>query len=704
MISRLIFVLILLTGLAPEALSANVKSGHIYVNQSDSLQIEQTISEALQLSRAGDYEGAVKLLNQADSLSRILNYSVGIEKVVSRRIDILIDRGRYDEAVEKAKQAIDEYPESHEISQYYNLLGTSYDYLEEPLLAIQNFEIALEIEQGSGSDADQNFIAGIYQNLAVVYKSLGEKAKALENFLLALETAQKTDQPQLLTVINNNLGLTYSDNDEFEKAIYYYEQSLELAEQINSKIDLYRGNLNLANTLSSMERYEEALARYEEADRLWSELRPNSPPVIIIHNRGKTLAQMGRYSEAEPLLLESLELSQQMGIQEGVYYNRYILGKMYIELGRAEEAVYNAEQALNLSLGSGNPTLISDSQNLLHQAYAQANRYEDAYQVLFDNKVHSDSISSLEKERELADLESRLEVTRQSDINRLLQEKQVQQETQLRNQFIIIVLAILFIALILITLFLMRKNSREKEKILSQLQTQKEELELLNEAKDKLFAIIAHDLRSPLTSMQGILYLIKDDLLSQEEVKALIPEIEGSLQQNMDVMEDLLAWAKEQLSGVKMEIEPVEVSPLVNDIVSSQAFLAEKKGITVNYDLSTELKILADKNALRLVVRNLVSNAIKYTKRGDKIDISSSQNNGNVQIEIKDTGIGIPESATDKIFKSKSWTREGTNNEKGTGFGLSLSKEFVERMNGRIWFESEVDKGSSFYIELPKHE
>jgi len=453
-----------------------------------------------------------------------------------------------------------------------------------------------------------------------------------------------------------------------------------------------------------MERYEEALSSYEEANRLWAELRPNIPPAIIIHNRGKTLAQMGRYEAAEQLLQESLELCQQMGIQEGMYYNRYVLGRLYLETGRSEEAIYNAQQAANLALGSGNSDLVSESQELLHQTHAQANQYDAAYQALLDNKIHTDSVSSLEKERELANLESRLEVVRQSEINSLLQDKQAEQEKQLRNLFIAIVLAILFIAMILVTLFLMRKNAREKEEILGQLKNQKKELEQLNQAKDKLFAIIAHDLRSPLTSMQGLLYLIKDDALSQDEVKALIPEIENSLQQNVDVMEDLLAWAKEQLSGVQMDIEPVKVSVLVNEIIGSQSFMAAKKGISINCDLSPELMVLGDENALRLVLRNLISNGIKYTNKGGRIDISAIHQNGKAQIEIKDTGIGIPADATDKIFKSKSWIREGTNNEKGTGFGLSLSKEFVERMDGKIWFESEVDKGSSFYIELPKHE
>ena len=111
---------------------------------------------------------------------------------------------------------------------------------------------------------------------------------------------------------------------------------------------------------------------------------------------------------------------------------------------------------------------------------------------------------------------------------------------------------------------------------------------------------------------------------------------------------------------------------------------------------------MADQNALQLAVRNVISNSIKFTRKGDEIVIKAEPNSHNVKIIIRDTGIGIPEEAADKVFSTKPWTREGTNKEKGTGFGLTLSKEFVERMNGKIWFESSEGEGATFYIELPK--
>jgi signal transduction histidine kinase len=458
----------------------------------------------------------------------------------------------------------------------------------------------------------------------------------------------------------------------------------------------------MANTLSNMARYEEALGLYEIAGELFSKLRPNIPPAIILHNRGATLAQMKRYSEAEELLLESLRITNDMGILQGVYFNHHILGNMYFEQGRSEEAVYHLENAIDAAEEIGNMQQAQTSRDVLHKTYAQANRFKKAYESLNDFKIYSDSLTNIVKEKELAELESRLELIRQSEFNRLLEEKQVQQEQQLNFQFYLIIAAIVVIVLVVVILFIMRKSAREREEINSKLQQQKLELEELGHAKDKLFAIITHDLRSPLTSLQGILHLIKDNVLSNQDMAELIPELEVSIQKNVDVMDDLLQWAKEQLSGVKMNIKPVNIHQIVDEIISSQSFIAQKKGVTVKQEIPKEETVMADVNALQLVIRNLISNSIKFTSRGDEVQVILHSNHAHTQLVIKDTGIGIPKEAADKIFDSKSWTRPGTNKEKGSGFGLSLSKEFVERMGGRIWFESEDGKGSTFYIELPK--
>ncbi|MBD3616492.1 MAG: tetratricopeptide repeat protein [Gracilimonas sp.] len=669
--------------------------------KSDTTLVNELLEKGDRAILAGDLSLAEEYINRADSIAKKIGFSKGQEMSIGLLAEVYINRQETELAVSLLNEAIERFPESEKMVQYHNLLGRAYDMEEKPLKAIASFQTAIEFTERLPQNEKERLRIGLTQNLAVIYNNLGQRNKAFKNYLSTIEYAEATGDTLMLAVVYNNVGKAYNDYEEYGRAVYYLERSLDFAQAKNAKADIYRAHLNLANTLSNMERYEEALNHYEVAERLFFELRPNSPPAIILHNRGATLAKMGQYENAEELLKQSLAMSEAGGITEGMYYNHYVLGNMYMEQQRSEEAIRHLEAAEELAVRSLNTDLVITSRENLYKAYAQANRYEDAFTTLNTHKAYSDSLTDIEKEKELAKLENQLELNRQNEVNRLLQEKQSQQESKLQFQFILIVAAMLIIVLIVVILFIMRKTAREKEEILTQVRAQKEELEQLNRDKDKLFAIIAHDLRTPLSSMQGVLYLFKEKALSEEEMEKVVQELEISVQKNVDVMEDLLVWAKEQLSGVKMDFGPVQLQPLVKDIISSQKILADKKGISIIQNIEEGATLKADSNALQLVIRNLLLNGIKYTNQGGSIEIGTQETREKVIIYIKDTGIGIPKEAFDKIFDSKSWTREGTNKEKGSGFGLSLSKEFVERMNGKIWFESEEGIGTTFFIELP---
>lgn len=670
--------------------------------QADTTRVIQLLEDGEQAGSIGDYSKAIKLIRQADSLAANLEFTKGREIALGKLGEIYVVQGKYDTAIDLINEAIEQYPENSERYQYHNLLGRAYKFKEEFSLSIENFNKAIEFLDRLPGDEKQRIKVGMQHNLAVAYQSAGQKNEAFKNFLIAIEYAEAARDSSFLTIIYNNLGLAYTNFDEYEKSVYYLEKALEYAEQINSKMDRYRAHLNLANAQTNMEDFENALHNYGIAEELFIEMRPNMPPAIILHNRGALLAKMGRYAEAEQLLKESLEMCKNLGIREGKYFNYYVLGNMYLDIDRHEEAIFNLKEAATIAEGANNQDWMQDSAESLHQAYAGTQSYEEAYNALLTYKNRADSLANKEKEKELSNLKTQLELNRQNEVNRLLQEKQEHQEAQLQIQLILIVAAALIIILIIAIMLLMWKTAQEKEEILEHVKIQKEELEILNKSKNNLFAIIAHDLRAPLTSMQVILYMIKNKVLSQKDMNELIQEMEISIQKNVDVMEDLLSWAKEQLSGVRMELQEIKLKLLVDDVVASQEMLVNKKDITIIHNIGKDSVVEADKNAVKLIFRNLISNAIKYTRPGDKIEINTKDKSSHVLITVEDTGIGIPEEAAKNIFNTKTWTREGTSKEKGSGFGLSITKDFVERMDGKIWFESKEDKGTIFFVELPK--
>lgn len=233
-----------------------------------------------------------------------------------------------------------------------------------------------------------------------------------------------------------------------------------------------------------------------------------------------------------------------------------------------------------------------------------------------------------------------------------------------------------------------------KEQILAQ----NEQLEKSNSEKDKLMSIISHDLRSPLINIQNYLELLNesqvDDVNRPLLERALIQSTNGAVQ----MLSNFLHWSKSQMDGVNANLVAINLGAALQGTIEMESANATQKNITLQVSIPASLLVFADADMLQLVVRNLISNAIKFTPTGGKIDINAQQLANECQITISDNGKGIPEEKQPKIFSIKAESTYGTNNEKGIGLGLMLCKEFIEHQGGRIDFKSTMDQGSSFFV------
>jgi PAS domain S-box-containing protein len=226
----------------------------------------------------------------------------------------------------------------------------------------------------------------------------------------------------------------------------------------------------------------------------------------------------------------------------------------------------------------------------------------------------------------------------------------------------------------------------------------------LNADKDRFMSILAHDLRSPFTSILGFLQLLTKNIRKYDinKIEMQINTAYNSALRVFNLLEDLLSWTRSQ-SG-KLTFEPLELnfSTICNDVVEILKPNADTKNITINQMMVKEINVLADVNMLNTILRNLISNAIKFTNSDGRIDIYAEKNHKNVTITVSDNGIGIETEAIKKMFDvSQFYSTTGTANEKGTGLGLLLCKEFVEKHGGKIWVESELGKGSNFKFTMP---
>lgn len=230
------------------------------------------------------------------------------------------------------------------------------------------------------------------------------------------------------------------------------------------------------------------------------------------------------------------------------------------------------------------------------------------------------------------------------------------------------------------------------------------ELKKLNEDKDLFMSILAHDLRNPFSSILGYLELLTENINEYDigKIENQIGIINHSAQTAYNLLENILKWSQSQTG--KISFEPIRISyiDICTEVVDGLRHIADIKGITVSVSTTKRLILFADLNMLKTVLRNLVSNAIKFTKLNGQIIIDMEQNNDYVTIIVSDNGVGIKPSEIPKLFDPLQFhSTEGTINEKGTGLGLMLCKEFVEKNGGKIWVESEEGKGSKFKFTIP---
>ena len=226
----------------------------------------------------------------------------------------------------------------------------------------------------------------------------------------------------------------------------------------------------------------------------------------------------------------------------------------------------------------------------------------------------------------------------------------------------------------------------------------------LNATKDKFFSIIAHDLKNPLSSIIGFSEYLLEALNEKdfEQIEKFVAIILQSSKKAMNLLMNLMEWAQSQTGRIEYNPQNLEIVDFLNESILLYDDIAKQKSITIKMELPENLIVFADKSMISTVFRNLISNAVKYTMPGGEVIISAVKRKSEIIFSVADNGIGIPKNSIEKLFRiDQSYSTKGTNNEKGTGLGLILCKEFIEKSNGKIWVESEFGTGTTFYFSLP---
>lgn len=237
-----------------------------------------------------------------------------------------------------------------------------------------------------------------------------------------------------------------------------------------------------------------------------------------------------------------------------------------------------------------------------------------------------------------------------------------------------------------------------------ELRRSKEQLRTMNAAKDRFLSIIAHDIRNPLTYIIGVtsLFLTRDEPEEWEEIEEAMRNIYDSSGDVLNMLNNVLHWAKSQMGGISVHKEDINFYDIAERALAQIKNNADSKDIPMENHLDKTLELYADKTMMVIVLRNLLSNAVKFSRAGCKISIIASLESGEYVIGVKDRGCGISEENINKLFKVDThFTTRGTNRESGSGLGLLLCKELIEKQDGKLWIKSTVDRGTTVYFKVP---
>jgi signal transduction histidine kinase/tetratricopeptide (TPR) repeat protein len=530
------------------------------------------------------------------------------------------------------------------------------------------------------------------------FRTQGELKKAMDYAKASYGYARQAGNDQRLISSLISLARISSTNRDTSTAVRYLQEGLDIARQGSNIQQLQSLMYYLSNIHLEQGAYARALETAREGLALSGGQASNRTLPYLLINEGMALRQLGQTEEARASLLRSAEMADQFLNHEAAAISRQQLAESYLQADQADRAWMVARDAWERHAPYIQAQANMELAGTLHRAGSRLQRWKEALHFHEWFKVLHDSINDTEKVRQLT-LESK-DFAFQLELQRLEAERQ-QREAVLTEKALRIRIIAIGLTLLAAMVLVFLAQSRRKNRIISEKNRQ---LEQLNLTKDRLFAIIGHDLRKPAIAFRGITrkvnYLLRKK--DYETLNALGDQIEDNARDLNQLTDNLLYWALSQKNVLSMKKESLDLGEELRQVVSLFSEPARRKEIGLALEIPAGIKVLADRDTLHTVCRNLLDNALKFTPEGGQVSLIARRDPQGIDLEIRDTGMGIPAHRLEGLFTlQRDKSTPGTGGEKGTGLGLHLVHELVHLNGGRISVQSMEGQGSTFTVHLP---
>ncbi len=548
---------------------------------------------------------------------------------------------------------------------------------------------------------------------------------------------------------NNYLGSDYVNLGEYDEAYFYFTESFRISRAIKDSLQTAIALHNVGTVFKEIGQYDIALDHIELSRKLSEQLNDIDGLAYTYYEIGDIHLRNKKFDDAEVALLKALSVTRERDInilepdiisrmarlylRKGDYDNAYkyydsvemlhaktqneyglaesILGKgrVSLKLKKFDDATNQILETLNIAKRINARTLEIECYRTLSQLYEEREDYKSALAYTKQSKALQDSLFSQDMMQKIFQDQLRLQTENKDLQIAALNETQAKQASELNRQSFLKNILVVVVALTVILLFTVYRSGQRRIRInklliehQNEIKKRSLELEQLNQVKDKFFSVISHDLRSPINALSGILDLMSKNQITSEELPKVTKELQLQFNHTKNLINNLLDWTLLQMDKLRIQSVKINLRAMVDDNFELLDSL-HIKDVTLTNQISEDAIAYADLNMINLVFRNLILNAMKFTDQGGEITIGAEAKDEEFTVWIKDNGVGISPEVQHILFeKTSGYSTRGTANEKGTGLGLILCKEFVERNGGRIWLESEVGNGSTFFFTVSK--
>ena len=599
-----------------------------------------------------------------------------------------------------------------------------------------------------------------------LYSDLKEYQQAASYYNTGLSIAVKDNDYEQKVKFSEKLAATFINMKDYNLAIRFYESLIDLYTEKNNQYGLANTYSNLGSLYFTIKNTEKAQECMANASAIFNKIKNYKPPKkqdnsssnegyekdspdervddLIIDNssvyfqKNKKYRDQNRTNPAAASLIKIGNVYKEMGdfSKARIHYQKSLVilkkGKNYhemadaiISLGDISFTNKQYQESKKYYLNSLDIALkydlkISQMESFKGLSYVLSNQknYKSAYDYYQKYIAERDLIYDEEKEVEMQKLKVKMDLEKQ-DVEILLLKKDQElaqltidkERVWLTSLIVGSILLLVFILLLYNRYLLNQKFNKilgarnsDLEKMIYELKESETQLVELNNTKDQFFSIISHDLKGPINSMKGYLSLVKSfpDNFTASDIKDFAARMDVSVKNLSQLLNNLLEWAMVQTGAIKVQVERFDINEVIFKKIELFTPQITSKGIKINFTKNRNAFALADQNMIEFVIRNLLHNAVKFTKNEGVIEIEVIAREKTISIGIKDSGIGIDKEALDKLFDANlRHIQEGTNKERGSGLGLILCKDFITRNKGNIYVESTLGKGSSFTVELP---